>query len=297
MAGLPIERINGRPRNREPETLQERERDRDARRRYEQPWRAWYRLPVWHQLRVQQLKHQPMCEACRRAPATVAHHKHPHRGVWDLFVDPNNLQSVCKPCHDGEIARGERAGNYVTQINLNRGVVVARNVLYPNELQRSAIPLNLVCGAPGSGKSTYTDKHRQADEIVIDIDSIVAELAGTLRRTNETQLHLQAAMIERNRRLQALARESRAARAWFIIGAPSGGERERWAAGLGAERVVVMETPADECIARIYRDDNRAAIADELARAVWDWHARFSPSRRDEIVIWEGPGRQLTNGW
>jgi 5-methylcytosine-specific restriction protein A len=291
MAGLPIDRLNQHPREREPETPQERERDRDARRRSEQPWRAWYHLPIWDQLRAQQLARRPMCETCRRAPATVAHHKHPHRGVWELFADPNNLQSVCKRCHDGEIARGERAGNYATEINLNRGVVVSRNVLFPKDLLRSAIPLTLVCGAPGSGKSTYVGNHKQAGDIVIDIDAITAEIAGTSVRSNETRLHLQAAMIERNRRLQALARESRATRAWFIIGAPSGGERDRWAIGLGAERVIVIEAPADECIERINRDANRAPIADELARAVWDWWARYSPSQRDAVIVWEGPGQ------
>jgi 5-methylcytosine-specific restriction protein A len=95
-------------------TKQERERSRDAQRRSQQPWRAWYKLEIWDHpetgLRIQQLRRKPICEACGRATATIVHHKRPHRGVWELFAAPNNLQSVCKPCHDGEIQRGERAG-------------------------------------------------------------------------------------------------------------------------------------------------------------------------------------------
>ncbi len=32
--------------------------------------------------------------------ATVADHVRPHRGDLDLFLNRDNLQSLCKPCHD-----------------------------------------------------------------------------------------------------------------------------------------------------------------------------------------------------
>ena len=32
--------------------------------------------------------------------ATVVDHIKPHRGDIDLAYDPDNLQSLCKPCHD-----------------------------------------------------------------------------------------------------------------------------------------------------------------------------------------------------
>jgi predicted kinase/5-methylcytosine-specific restriction endonuclease McrA len=271
-----------------PSTRQERERDRDLRRSSQQPWRAWYHLAIWNHpsegLRARQLEQKPICEACGRAPATVAHHKRQHSGSWELFVDPNNLESVCKPCHDGAIQRGERAGNYTNEIDLNQDVSIASNVLFPKTLARSAIPIAVVSGAPGSGKSHYVARHKRPGEIVINIDVIVAELAGTPIRSNETKkFYLQPAMIERNRRLNALARERQAARAWFIIGAPNAGERGRWATALGAE-VIVIETPADECMARIYRDPNRVPIADELAQAAIEWWGRYTRSPGDTIV-------------
>jgi 5-methylcytosine-specific restriction protein A len=270
-------------------TREERERDRDKHRRAQQPWRAWYKLEIWDHpttgLRTLQLERMPICETCRRAPATIAHHKRPHNGIWELFIDPRNLESACKPCHDGAIQRGERAGNYARVIDLNSDVAVAANILYPAELHRSAIPLALVCGAPASGKSTFVEKNRQPGEIVIDVDAIVAELAGTPVRSNETKRdYLQAAMVERNRRLHALAREQRAPGAWFIVGAPSGTERARWARELGATRVIVISTPDDECVARIGRDANRAPIADELASAVYEWWRHFTRSAADEII-------------
>ena len=81
-------------------TMRERERNRDERRRAEQPWRRWYKLEIWDHpetgLRAQQLERQPICETCRSAPATIAHHRRPHQGNWHLFADPNNLESACK---------------------------------------------------------------------------------------------------------------------------------------------------------------------------------------------------------
>jgi 5-methylcytosine-specific restriction protein A len=143
----------------------------------------------------------------------------------------------------------------------------------------------MVCGAPASGKSTYVDKHKQASDIVIDIDAIVAQFAGTALRSNEVKrAYFHAAMMERNRRLHVLAHERCALGAWFIIGAPEAKERERWAASLGATCVVVLKTPQEECVARIYRDANRAPLEDELVFAVSDWWARHSSSALDIAV-------------
>lgn len=38
----------------------------------------------------------------RRVPARVTDHIKPHKGNPVLFWDPNNLQSLCKPCHGSE---------------------------------------------------------------------------------------------------------------------------------------------------------------------------------------------------
>lgn len=99
----------------------EQKRAHDAKRAVEQPWRAWYSLPVWrhpvHGLRAQQLHRQPLCETClafdppRVTAATVVHHKRDHKGDWSLFVDAANLASACQPCHDRDLqSRGRRTG-------------------------------------------------------------------------------------------------------------------------------------------------------------------------------------------
>jgi 5-methylcytosine-specific restriction protein A len=63
---------------------------------------------------LQQLRKQPLCERCLKegkiVPATVAHHIKPHKGNEQLFFDPDNLASSCKPCHDGIEQSIERLG-------------------------------------------------------------------------------------------------------------------------------------------------------------------------------------------
>ncbi|TWI29726.1 HNH endonuclease [Paracoccus sulfuroxidans] len=76
-------------------------------------WRKWYKLQRWRDLRWQVLVDAMFtCARCQRVgagPDLVADHKEPHRGDADLFWDRRNLQCLCKPCHDGEKQREERA--------------------------------------------------------------------------------------------------------------------------------------------------------------------------------------------
>ena len=49
------------------------------------------------------IKFQPsakgaLCEICGE-PATEVHHMRAHNGDWDLFLDPDNLMSICHACH------------------------------------------------------------------------------------------------------------------------------------------------------------------------------------------------------
>ena len=86
-------------------------------------YRRLYKLAVWHkQLRPQKLKEQPLCERClgrgRIKPASVVNHRTPHKGDYALFTDYGNLESVCKPCHDSEIASEEALG-YSKQVGVD----------------------------------------------------------------------------------------------------------------------------------------------------------------------------------
>jgi len=66
-------------------------------------------LPVGtDDLRPNQLLREPWCRECARrgihTRATVVDHIQPHRGNWTRFIDRDNLQSLCKSCHDRKTA-------------------------------------------------------------------------------------------------------------------------------------------------------------------------------------------------
>ena len=90
------------------------------------PWSRWYNTRTWKRLRAAQLRKQPLCEESlkmdRLIPATVVDHIKAHKGDWDLFTDPDNLQSLSSTEHS-------RKTNYVdggfglkaNKAKLNRG--------------------------------------------------------------------------------------------------------------------------------------------------------------------------------
>ena len=67
------------------------------------PWHKLYATALWQRLRAAQLRREPLCRDCHAlghlVPATHADHVIPHKGDWSLFKDPDNLQSLCGPCH------------------------------------------------------------------------------------------------------------------------------------------------------------------------------------------------------
>ena len=83
----------------------DRHRPQPARRRESAEWHDLYRLPIWKdKLRPGQLIREPFCRECwrlrhERVPATDVDHVVPHRGDMALFLDPENLQSLCHACH------------------------------------------------------------------------------------------------------------------------------------------------------------------------------------------------------
>lgn len=78
------------------------------------PWKHLYNTKRWHRLRWYQLQGEPLCRFCAAlghvTEATVVDHKKPHKGDEELFFDPDNLQSLCKTCHDSTKQRQEKSG-------------------------------------------------------------------------------------------------------------------------------------------------------------------------------------------
>lgn len=76
----------------------------------------------WSKARALHLTANPLCVKClardRITAATVVDHIVPHKGDPQLFWDPANWQSLCKPCHDGAKQQEERLG-YSTEVGVD----------------------------------------------------------------------------------------------------------------------------------------------------------------------------------
>lgn len=84
-------------------------------RRNDPPWRRWYKLARWQELRLQIFERDGF--TCQRkgcgvlvgdTAQLVCDHVKPHRGSPLLFWDQANLQTLCKPCHDAIKQREEQ---------------------------------------------------------------------------------------------------------------------------------------------------------------------------------------------
>lgn len=89
----------------------EQQRHYDRTRSRQRPWRSWYGLAIWKQIRQLQLATVPHCERCEIegliVEATVVNHVVRHNGDWSLFV-AGPFESLCKPHHDSDVQREER---------------------------------------------------------------------------------------------------------------------------------------------------------------------------------------------
>ena len=69
----------------------------------------WYKQKAWQIRRAMQLRKQPLCEECLKrgeyVKATDVDHIEPHKGNYEVFIDPDNLQSLCHECHSRKTAK------------------------------------------------------------------------------------------------------------------------------------------------------------------------------------------------
>lgn len=120
------------------------------------------------------------------------------------------------------------------------------NAAYPSWLPKPVIPVTVVIGPLGNGARAYVDAAAGAGDIVIDLQDIIAELAGvpSFRAGPEWMV---PGFGRRNAMLADLAAAPDAPRAWLITQAPRPWQRQFWATALAAD-LVELVPPKDQAI-------------------------------------------------
>lgn len=78
-----------------------------------EPLRRLYSTARWRRLRLKIIARDantcqmPTCGVVRPPSGLVCDHVKPHRGDLALFWNEENLQTLCKPCHDNAKQRDE----------------------------------------------------------------------------------------------------------------------------------------------------------------------------------------------
>jgi predicted kinase len=129
----------------------------------------------------------------------------------------------------------------------------------------------MVCGAPGSGKTTYVRSNAKPGDTIIDMDDI-RESLGCKRYSNDWR-HLRHTMRERDRMILSLSSRTEG-EAWLIVGAPTDRERQLWMQALGSVTLHSMDTSAAECMRRIANDPTREGQRERLMVAVDRYFSR-----------------------
>lgn len=132
----------------------------------------------------------------------------------------------------------------------------------------------VVCGPPGSGKTTWVTNRQRWGDVVVDMDELFVAVTGLpwyekpealvklVLELQETALR----WIERN--------PARFVNAWVITGGAKAAGRARLAGRLQA-KVVVLETPPDECLRRIAADTRRAEKMERWSPLVYKWWREY----------------------
>jgi len=224
----------------------------------------------WRRLRIHQLNAHPLCEACQaEGRVRAAEHVDHIVPLADGGThDPGNLQSLCAECHGRKSqAEGRRKGAY----DGNRFGAGGQDYA----------PVVVVCGPPGSGKSTWVNDRLRWGDLRVDLDAIMSALSG--RPMYETPASIRPFGFEaRDAVLDRLERRSDLVRAYVIASAPDPRDRAKIASRFGAD-VVVFETPAVVCIQRIRDDARRGEKWMQWGDLVNQWWRDYRPRDGERV--------------
>ncbi len=209
----------------------------------------------WRRLRKMVLSGQPLCAdpfgthaaLGELVVATEVDHIIPKRAGGGDSMD--NLQALCRACH-----------NRKTRVDTRRKV----------KLGPSLIPVTIVAGPPGAGKTTYVEERAKWGDLIVDVDALFVALSGQAWY-EKPEVLLSFVLEARDAVLARLSTGSQVRHAWVIT---SQADRDKLAAlrdTLGAQ-LVVLEIDALECVRRISQDERRADRIpqwQELVRAWW----------------------------
>lgn len=256
----------------------------DEHRRYS---RAVTRTRRWKALRHAILERDEWkCRECGEQKRLEVDHIKPVRTHPELSFAPGNLQVLCGSCHARKTLvevgfvppdpPGPRRDWRLAVAEL-----MPSGPSVPYGCKPSRIPVKVVCGPPGAGKTTYVREEARPGDMVIDLDDFLEEVGG--RRWDTDKKNVRAAFKLRDKAIRSLSQQ-RTGRAWLIVTAPTEAERKAWKKALWRVTFKVLAVDADTCKARISADPDRKHAVEALCASVDRWWAQFDETPANEVI-------------
>lgn len=233
---------------------------------------SFYASDAWADCKAQTLQERlrggaVYCEHCGKvilrdfkprernnAGAMVFHHKRPLLTIADannaaISINPQNIAILHWQCHN---------------------IVHSR---FSGQNTKPEQKVYLITGGPCSGKTTFARERMQAGDVLIDIDDIWQQISGQERYIKPDSLKpiVFAARDAQEDKVRTRAGTWR--NAFIIKSLPLPMDRRREAEKFGAE-VITLETPKEECIARLHQNPNGRNIVD-YEKYIKDYFAMY----------------------
>ena len=195
-----------------------------------------------------------------------------------------NLEYVCQKCHtQGHLRKQATKEGLMFDNNGNLIKVknTEENIYLPKIIQPMNKTIYIICGAPGSGKSTYVNQNATKDDIILDLDNILLEFTNG-KIYDSAEIYLEEAIKKRNYYLNNL-NNMKANRVWFIVSAPTAEERKHWKEQLNGT-IILMDTNINECLNRIRQDKRRSNNVIKYSIAVNKWFKKFNEGFIDKKI-------------
>lgn len=135
----------------------------------------------------------------------------------------------------------------------------------------------IVYGSPCSGKTTWVHENATADDLIVDMDSIWQMISINDRYVKPAAL--KSVVFDMRDKLYDIIkyRSGKWHNAYVITGGAMKGDRDRLVARIGADDLIFIDTPKNECIRRCLE---RKDLSEEWIQYVNDWFDQFQPDTR-----------------
>lgn len=208
----------------------------------------------WKKIRDNYLRRHPLCVECGTLAQMVDHIIPKRQGGGD---STDNLQSLCYRCH-AKKTRDEKDSMGETRVFI-------------------------ICGPPGSGKTSYVHSKMRHDDLVVDVDLLFQAVGGGLPMYEKPSSLLPFVCEARDAIYRRLTRSSDVVQAWVIMGGAKADTRNNLRKRLNAT-VTVLEVNQSECYRRINQDERRKGTWELWKPIVDRWWREYEPCDTDTVI-------------